>query len=491
MPVKGSGAKESGKRTRKTGTTRVEEINAELLKKRVETLPTDFLAQQVLSKYFTYNEGKNLSKMLKHTTHGLPLQQQYQKVVPQWNPQECLEAIYLKYPFLPREGQATIDKYIHIHETPFQSFARDCIPKHFPLQINRCCFRIEYNRAVFDSIFNPEKMDLNTKEGMERLKGLLRKISETIYMRARGYLWEGKNTNMIISLYDVLFDLIRGTSLKKLERKDVEEIIDILHQKHFVIPDSRTNKGPIGYIYRYNSVQRRKQLLFVQLVQKVLPLQSRKDLVMDNKKKWSKMLKNYKEFLNDLLYWQRSDKPHVQTFYKLWNTFILQKTDLLKNKVNNKRVLSDYVYALLHVISAGLWNEYADYYAYFLPYLPKTGVSPTLMIELLNTIPIHETWMSFFYYAMNSGQISKKKLDKILLDTFKKYLKHMAETLKNNVLHKLIGLYKLFHKVHFGTQTNTEMLAVLINTIVKHKLIKDAKKKEVEEYVTQQLRRLG
>jgi hypothetical protein len=153
-------------------------------------------------------------------------------------------------------------------------------------------------------------MDLNTKEGMERLKGMLRKISETIYLRGGGYLWGSKNVNMINSLYDVLFDLIRGTSLKKLERKDVEEIIDILHQKNFVIPD---------YIYGYNRVQRRKQLLFVQLVQKVLPLQSRKDLVMDNKKKWSKMLKNYKEFLNDLLYWQRSDKPHVQTFYKLFS----------------------------------------------------------------------------------------------------------------------------------------------------------------------------
>jgi hypothetical protein len=468
MPVKGSGLK-----TRKTGTTRVVEINAELLKKRIETLPTDLLAQQVLSKYFTYNEGKNLSKMLKHTTHGLPLQQQYQKVVPQWNAQECLEAIYLKYPFLPREGEASIDTYIHLRESPFQSFARDCIPNHFPLQIKRCCFRIEYNRAVFDSIFHPQKMDLNTKEGMERLKGMLRKISETIYLRGSGYLWGSKNVNMINSLYDVLFDLIRGTSLKKLERKDVEEIIDILHQKNFVIPD---------YIYGYNRVQRRKQLLFVQLVQKVLPLQSRKDLVMDNKKKWSKMLKNYKEFLNDLLYWQRSDKPHVQTFYKLWNTFILQKTDLLKNKVNNKRVFSDYVYSLLHVIRSGLWNEYADYYAYFLPYLPKTGISPTLMMELLDAIPIHETWMSFFYYAKNSGQVSKKKLDKILVDTFKKYLKHMADTLKNNVLEKLVGLYKLFHKER-GDQDHKILLPLLIKTIMKHKLIKDAKKEAVQQYV--------
>ena len=100
----------------------------------IQKLPTDLLASEVLSKYLKYSVGKNASKIFRTTRgHGrgtpgsggggvteTPLEKQFQKAVSHLNEQECLEAIYSKYPFLPNQEEVGT-QYIFIQKQPFQN----------------------------------------------------------------------------------------------------------------------------------------------------------------------------------------------------------------------------------------------------------------------------------------------------------------------------------------------------------------------------------
>ena len=182
----------------------------------IQKLPTDLLAKEVLSKYLMYPVGKNASKIFRTTRgHGRDggsvrptmLEKQFQKVVPLLSDQECLEAIYSKYPFLPNQEEMGIE-YIHIKKQPFEKFDRDCVEMNFPLQIGRRCFRIVYFRPVLEKIFNTESMNLKTKEGKKKFMAALEGIKDTFRFSStsKQHVWY-----RLIILLDRLYEFLNET----------------------------------------------------------------------------------------------------------------------------------------------------------------------------------------------------------------------------------------------------------------------------------------
>ena len=84
----------------------------------------------------------------------------------------CLEEIFRRYPFLPR----TTTKYIFVRPGIFDEFDQQCLPC-YPLQIGRCCFRIDYSKDVINQILPSTPM--TTRHHVEKWIRIVDGVTKT------------------------------------------------------------------------------------------------------------------------------------------------------------------------------------------------------------------------------------------------------------------------------------------------------------------------
>ena len=136
----------------------------------IATIPNSVLIGSVFPYLGTFNQTKNVAKTLQRT-HGQQLQEKYVQTVKE--PKDgCLEEIFRHYPFLPR----ITTEYIFVRPGIFDEFDQECLPR-YPLQIGRCCFRIDYSKDVINQILPNTPM--TTRKQVEKWIRIVDGVTKT------------------------------------------------------------------------------------------------------------------------------------------------------------------------------------------------------------------------------------------------------------------------------------------------------------------------
>jgi hypothetical protein len=447
----------------------------------LQVLPTDFLAGEILSKYLPYTVGKNVSKIFRtHHDGSTELQKQFQKAVPRFDEKECLEAIYTKYPFLPREDQTGQTKYIFIQQRPIERFQRDCVEQNFPLQIGRCCFRIEYYYLVIEKIFNPETINLGTKEGKKKFMAVLEGLKDTFRMhRIARSIINGRWTYLFYRLYE----LLNASENYSLEKEEVLFCFDTLRK----IEDYLIKKK---FITKNIDVHWKLRTL-ASFVHKLPSFEERLAMLMRNKNFWVRLTgsqKNFYEFMAQLITWFPPSHKRRESIYRKWNHYVLSQIFDPEEKVplKTKKILfGTFTDMLDDIITERTWDTYIDYYLTYLPYFPMEIVNVQSLFRVLEKMPKTtrsvDSWIQIYNFLKTpgSGMLSYKKMDTVIVKAFKKFVIHTLNTFliehdgnTKGLLEKLIALYKLFvDEVHGKEDVMENLMKVVLSFVKKYRLV--------------------
>ena len=444
----------------------------------IQVIPTEILAGEILSKYVPYTVGKNVSKILRTTRVPGELQKQFQKAVPRWDEKECLEAIYTKYPFLPREDQTKLQtKYIFMQQRPIQRFQRDCVERNFPLQIGRCCFRIDYYRWVLEKIFNPDTIDLGTKEGKKKFMAVLEGLKDTFrfYLTPKSIILD-----RWIYLYYRLYEFLNETENYSLEKDEVlfclKKIQDYLERRKLIPKNTDVHW---------------KLRTLASFVHKLPSFEERLGMLMRNKNFWIRLTgnqKNFYEFMVQLITWFPPSNKRRESVYRQWNHYVMSQIFDPEEKVplkTKKIVFGTFTDMLDDIITERTWDTYIDYYLTYLPYFPMEIVNVQSLFRVLEKMPKTtrsvDSWLAIYHFLNTSGSrmVSHKKMETTLVKAFKKFVIHTLNTFliehdgsTKGLLETLIPLYRLFVKEVYGKEEVIEnLINVVLSYVKKYKLV--------------------
>lgn len=439
----------------------------------LEKLPTDFLAGEILSKFLSYPVGKNASKIFRTIPgHRKELGRQFQKVVPRFDRDECLQAILTKYPFLPNDDEMG-GRYYIIVKPFFQKFRRDCIEaSNLPSQLGRCCYRIEYHGSVIEKIFDPRVMSLKTKESKKNFIKALEGIKETFY---HPYTSKPILSHRFNYLYNRLYlFLAEHTHSNWMNRDELLFCLDtLLKLENKLKEKKKIIKNGDNYW---------KLRTLAQFVHKLATFQDRKDIIMGNDAFWLRLTgseKNFYEFLSNLLLWQTPPQKTYESLFLDFNQAILEK--LYKNQESvpskiQKMVFGTFMVAIEEILLNHTWESNIDYYLKYLPLFPIAVFNSESISRLLDRMPTKDTtikdWKILFSYLKKKNSIPKEKMDKMVLKAFKSFSKNIISQKASKIvlLKKLVALYQVLYVEFHDSKPKETMLKLLMAQVKKHHL---------------------
>jgi len=139
----------------------------------IANIPNSVLIDSVFPFLSSFNAAKDAAKTLK-ITHGKQLQQQYVKTIKEPTG-GCLEDLFRRYPFLPRTDPVG-GQYIFVRPGIFDDFEQDCWPD-YPIQIGRCCYRIDYTNGVIEQMLPTTPM--TTRQHVEKWIRIVDGVTKT------------------------------------------------------------------------------------------------------------------------------------------------------------------------------------------------------------------------------------------------------------------------------------------------------------------------
>jgi hypothetical protein len=464
----------------------------------LQALPTEVLAGEILSKYLPYTVGKNVSKIFR-TRHGgsTELQRQFQKAVPVFDEKECLEAIYTKYPFLPREDQSGQTKYIFIQQRPIERFQRDCVEQNFPLQIGRCCFRIDYYRWVLEKIFNPDTIDLGTKEGKKKFMAALEGLKDTFRFSLTP---KSIILDRWIYLFYRLYEFLNETENYSLEKDEVLFCLDMLKKIQDYLERRKLIPKNMDVHWKLRTL--------ASFVHKLPSFEERLGMLMRNKNFWVRLTgsqKNFYEFMVQLITWFPPSNKRRESVYRKWNHYVMSQIFDPEEKVplkTKKIVFGTFTDMLDDIIIERTWDTYIDYYLTYLPYFPMEIVNVQSLFRVLEKMPkttrTVDSWIQIYHFlkTLGSGMLSYKKMDTVIVKSFKKFVIHTLNTFliehdgrTKGLLEKLIALYRLFVEEVYGKEEVIENLMKVVLSFVKKYRLVPGKGKQILENLKQIVQR--
>jgi len=386
---------------------------------------------------------------------------------------KCLEAIYAKYPFLPRQ-----DGYIHIYPTLFDNFSTECKPNNFYNQIEQCCFRIDYHQPeILEYILDPSRVSFTNKAALLKV---LEGIAETFHTR---------NEDAVIDFRDAQTDLRRMYQLltqlvmeheSSLSAADLHAMINVLSSKRFM-------EWSYGYMAHIDA----KVKLIAKLITKIPTLERRLEFITTDldSKKWTKFLEykyGYITLLMKLLRWT----PPLSVPRK-WNAMLIKL--IIKPPMDKEyvRMLYRSFFNALRLISENnQWEQHADYYLnYFVSNVlpaPPAAVRHDHVFNVLNAITpttnqgIHQ-WFRLF--AAIHGRLSDKMKRIAIMQLMDRIASNDPQSLP-----RLVEIYDIAKSIDFVFDHPKirvlEYLEKEMNKMVlHHNLIPGATKKQVKEAV--------
>jgi truncated hemoglobin YjbI len=342
-------------------------------KKAVETLkklPMDPTIHTL--SFLDYEPALEYTKVLR-PTHGTKLKQTFKKSrIPL---DKCLEAIYAKYPFLPRQ-----EGYIHIYPTLFDEFKTECAPNGFHNQIERCCFRIDYHTpGVLEYILDLSRVSFADQAGLLKV---LEGIAETFHTKNEEDVIDVRHAQYDLrTIYQLLFTLVDEYE-SSLTIADLQAMMKVLSSKRFM-------QWTHGAMYHIDA----KVKLMARMIRKLLnvSVEKRMEFLTDDVKQWKKFLEykyGYISLLLNLIKWT----PPLSIPRK-WNAMLIK--EIMKPPVDKEyvRMLYDsYFNTILRLCRSGEgeWEKHADYYLnYFvsgsLP-APPVAVRSTKIVNVLHNV---------------------------------------------------------------------------------------------------------
>jgi hypothetical protein len=433
------------------------------IKKAVETLkklPMDPTIHTL--SFLEYEPALEYTNALR-PAHGTPLKQTYKKSrVPH---DKCLEAIYAKYPFLPRE-----EGYIHIYPRLFDNFDIECLPANFPNQIERCCFRIDYDVPdILEYILDPSRVSFADKAALFKV---LEGIAETFHTRIDDDVIEFQHVQYVLRrMYRLLTTLVDSYD-SNLTIADIQAMMKVLSSKRFM-------EWTYGAMYHIDD----KVKLMARMIRKLLnvSVEKRMEFITADVKQWKKFLEykyGYISLLMNLIKWT----PPLSIPRK-WNAMLIK--EIMKPPVGLEYVRMLYYSffnAIFRICRNGEWEKHADYYLnYFvsgaLP-APPAMVRATKIVNVLHNVnPVTmqgiRQWFRLFAAVHGRLSVVMKKMAVLKLmnrvDSFPFLLEiyRNAKSLQPGILDILqTEMAKIAFKQHLIPGTKKEVAEAVAAAIV-------------------------
>jgi len=371
-------------------------------KKAVETLkklPMDPTIHAL--SFLDYEPALEYTKVLR-PTHGMKLKQTFKKSrIPL---DKCLEAIYAKYPFLPRQEE----EFIHIYPRLFDEFDTDCVLNDFHNQIERCCFRIDYHSpGVLEYILDPSRVSFADKAGLLKV---LEGIAETFHTKNEEDVIDVRHAQSDLkTIYQLLTTLVNQYD-SSLTIADIQAMMKVLSSKRFM-------EWTHGAMYHIAA----KVKMMAMMIRKLLnvSVEKRMEFLTVDTKQWKKFLEykyGYISLLFNLIKWT----PPLSIPRK-WNAMLIK--EIMKPPVDKeyvRRLYNSFFIAIMRICrnGEGEWEKHADYYLnYFvsgsLPAPPVAVLSTKIANVLDNVNPVTaqgiRQWFRLFTAIHGRLSVAMKK----------------------------------------------------------------------------------
>ena len=415
----------------------------------IANIPNSVLIGSVFPYLDTFNQTKNVAKTLQRT-HGQQLQQQYVKTMKEPTG-GCVEEIFRHYPFLPR----TTTKYIFVRPGIFDEFDQQCLPC-YPLQIGRCCFRIDYSKDVINQILPSTPM--TTRQQVEKWIRIVDGVTKT---------FSNYNTPYVILHYFY------------------NRSIDILSQSPSIILTVDDISKLLGYLKRHmNLGVNDKKIGLVACMIRHLDY-----WVMDR----IHYIRHYWKDVMDLFY-KYDQKPAQRDLYIAmlifdpvfpltplksreilrWNTFVLSRMDI--KPLRTRKMLFD---KFKTSIRNAHWRDAASFYVNdLLPTLihkfpPRFDAGDMLIFSLPpypETVPL---WIKL--YQLFSQHLTNGKKKRILTHYFQNIMQVITEEQHDEEEDmdeiKRSRVLQLYQKLNHDGIEEEILLPVLVHFFHRHHLL--------------------